>query len=97
MVAKFSGLKHSRITTITKVLVKSPDWYYMIAAGTILEKMVSSKAGRSVFPKTAKLHTVKEPFHLLIFLLYFISRDLLGVLIFRKIYCLFYLLKFACS
>ena len=96
MVAKFSGLKHSRITTITKVLVKSPDWYYMIAAGTILEKMVR-QAGRLVFPKTVKLHTSKESFHLLIFLLYFISRDLLGVLIFRKIYCLFYLLKFACS
>ena len=40
MVAKFSGLTNSSITTITKVLVKSPDWYYMIAAGTNLEKMV---------------------------------------------------------
>ena len=63
----------------------------MIAACTILEKMVR-QAGRSVFPKTFKLHSFKEPFHLMIFLLYFISP-----LILCEIYCLFYLLKFACS
>ena len=74
MVAKFSSLKNSSITTITKVLVKSPDWYYMIAAGTIPRE--DGKAGWSVFPKTVKLHSSKEPFHLLIFLLYFISPEI---------------------